>query len=77
MKFNALVEVKINELETFATVSMIGAIIALILIASWDTIASAFCLQHSNGIGWQQMVVMGLLGLYAFWAYTIRRNWAE
>jgi len=77
MKLSVLWEVKWNEIEGVALVSFFGAVMAFLTVAFWDVIAGKMMLQHKSGYGWQQIMVLAVLGLYIVWAWMISSKWGE
>lgn len=76
MKFQMLWDIKLNEVEGFAIVSMILGATVFLTAAFWDLVATEQ-IAHHEGFGWQQVTIMALSSLYVFWGYIIQKKWKE
>ena len=65
-----------KEVEYFGLASMIIGVCVFIFACSWDSVLG-ITVNHAQGYGWMQILVIASSGLYSLWAFTINRNWNE
>lgn len=77
LKKGGVMMIEPKEVEWFGLVSMWFGMIVFVVVCSWDAVAGSMLLQHSAGLGWQQIVVLSFSGLYSLWAWSINAKWKE
>jgi len=70
------VEIKLDEVEYFGLVSTAVGVIVFIVVCSWDSLVG-ITVNHHNGYGWMQILIIASSGLYSMWALAINRKWSE
>ena len=76
MRFNFVWELKANEVDIFAAVSLILGILNLLLAVFWDSIANTR-MPYNPGFGWQQVLWVTCSGLYVWWAWAMMYKHGE
>jgi hypothetical protein len=77
MKFEWIVDFKVNEVEVRLIIDMIVGILALLGGIFFDLVAGKFALQHSASIGTHQLLWIAFWGVYVTWTGIQFKSWKE
>lgn len=76
MKLSWIAEWKCNEVEGYAWAATIMFIGLFLVTTFWDSIAGVQ-INHHQGYGWRQIVVMAVFGIFSVWGMLVAVKWGE